>query len=135
MGDHRWVNAGVIAIAVANADGTPGSALIHLLRDMEAKKQAESFAAEVATLARQIRPETDHSTPNSEPDLPIPALTPRETDVLALLAEGADTAAIASQLLIGTSTVRNHIQRILHKLGVHSRLEAVACAREHGLLE
>jgi len=51
------------------------------------------------------------------------------------LAEGADTAAIASHLLIGKSTVRNHIQRILHKLGAHSRLEAVACARNFGILD
>lgn len=134
-GRSRWVNAGVIAITVENADGTPGPAVIHLLRDMEAKKQAESFAAEVATLARQISLKPTSPTPQYEPDLPIPALTPRESDVLALLAEGADTAAIAAQLLIGASTVRNHVQRILHKLGVHSRLEAVACAREHGLLE
>ena len=52
-----------------------------------------------------------------------------------MLSHGADTDNIASQLVIDRSTVRNHIQRILHKLDVHSRLEAVAYAREHGLLD
>lgn len=134
-GRSRWVNAGVIAVTLKDADGVPSPAVIHLLRDVEAKKQAETFATEVAALTRQINLKPTSSTPQYDLDLPIPTLTPREADVLALLAEGADTAAIASQLLIGNSTVRNHIQRILHKLGVHSRLEAVACAREHGLLE
>ena len=55
--------------------------------------------------------------------------------VLRLLSQGADTDAIAAQLLIGTSTVRNHVQRILNKLGVHSRLEAVTYARDHHLLD
>ncbi len=134
-GRHRWVNAGVIAVTMTEDDGTAHPAVIHLLRDMEAKKQAEAFAAEVVSLARQIGLKPATLIPSSEPDLQITPLTPREQDVLALLVEGADTATIASQLLIGTSTVRNHIQRILHKLGVHSRLEAVACAREHRLLE
>ena len=135
-GRSRWVNAGVIAITVADDQGAPASVVIHLLRDVEAKKQAETFAAEVAALTQQIKPKPTSSTPHYELDLPTLTLTltPREADVLALLAEGADTAAIASQLLIGNSTVRNHTQRILHKLGVHSRLEAVARAREHGLL-
>jgi DNA-binding CsgD family transcriptional regulator len=132
-GRSRWVNAGVIAITVANEQGASAPAFIHLLRDMEAKKQAESFAVEVATLARRISLKSPIST--AQQDLPIPALTAREQDVLVLLAEGADTAAIATQLLIGSSTVRNHVQRILHKLGVHSRLEAVACAREYGILD
>ncbi len=134
-GRSRWVNAGVIAITVADGQGAPAPAVIHLLRDMEAKKQAESFATEVATLARHISLKPPSPTPQHEYDLPISALTPRENDVLVLLAEGADTAAIATQLMIGSSTVRNHVQRILHKLGVHSRLEAVARAREHGILD
>lgn len=134
-GRPRWVNAGVIAMTVADDQGTPAPVFIHLLRDVEAKKQAESFATEVAILARHISLKPPVPAVQQEHDLPIPALTGRERDVLVLLAEGADTATIATQLLIGSSTVRNHVQRILHKLGVHSRLEAVACAREHGILD
>ncbi len=64
-----------------------------------------------------------------------PALTPREREVLVLLGRGAGTEAIAEDLLLSQNTVRNHVQRILGKLGAHSKLEAVARARENGLLD
>lgn len=53
-------------------------------------------------------------------------LTPREAVVLSLLASGHGTREIARTLVISPATVRNHVQSILRKLGVHSRLEAVA---------
>jgi two-component system nitrate/nitrite response regulator NarL len=46
-----------------------------------------------------------------------------------------DTNEIASTLIISPSTVRNHVQNILGKLGVHSRLEAIAYVYQHGLME
>jgi DNA-binding NarL/FixJ family response regulator len=59
-------------------------------------------------------------------------LTKRELQVLGLLADGLDQAAIAGQLSISPRTVATHIQRILTKLGAHSRAQAVALAhREH----
>ena len=61
-------------------------------------------------------------------------LTPRERQVLELLAEGDTKEVIASRLLVSTNTVRNHIQNILTKLDAHSRLEAVAAAAREGLL-
>ena len=61
-------------------------------------------------------------------------LTPRELEVLALLAEGKGTQEIAGILCISNSTTRNHIRRILRKLNAHSRLEAIARARHLGLL-
>jgi two-component system response regulator DevR len=61
-------------------------------------------------------------------------LTPRERQVLELLAEGDTKEVIASRLLVSTNTVRNHIQNILTKLDSHSRLEAVAAAAREGLL-
>jgi two-component system nitrate/nitrite response regulator NarL len=61
-------------------------------------------------------------------------LTDREREVLSLLAQGHSTREIAQALSISYSTARNHIQNILHKLNVHSRLEAVAYAYEHGLV-
>ena len=62
------------------------------------------------------------------------ALTPRETDVLALLHKGITIAEIATTLMISPSTVRNHVQHILFKLHVHSRFEAVAIGRKLGLI-
>lgn len=59
-------------------------------------------------------------------------LTPRELEVLELLAKGLDQREIASGLVISSKTVATHIDRILSKLGAHSRAEAVAVAyREH----
>jgi DNA-binding NarL/FixJ family response regulator len=62
-------------------------------------------------------------------------LTTREHEVLRLLAEGLDQKAIARQLFITAKTVSTHIQRILTKLGVHSRAEAVSLAYRERLIE
>jgi DNA-binding CsgD family transcriptional regulator len=61
-------------------------------------------------------------------------LTPREREVLRLLASGAGSRAIAEQLSISGVTVRNHVRNVLEKLGVHSRLEAAAVAHQAGLI-
>ena len=61
-------------------------------------------------------------------------LTPRELEVLRLIADGYSTRQIADQLGLAVATVRNHVQRILHALGAHSRLEALAIARRDGVL-
>ncbi len=58
-------------------------------------------------------------------------LTPRERDVLALLMEGAGAADIAGRLSVSRNTVRTHVQNILMKLQVHTRLQAVAFASRH----
>jgi two-component system, NarL family, nitrate/nitrite response regulator NarL len=61
-------------------------------------------------------------------------LTDREREVLALLVEGAGGAEIAERLSISTNTVRTHVQSVLTKLQVHSRLEAATFAVRHGLV-
>ena len=60
-------------------------------------------------------------------------LTPREDGIMCLLLEGLNQNQIANQLAISPKTVSTHIQRILQKLGVHSRAEAVAFAARAGL--
>jgi two-component system nitrate/nitrite response regulator NarL len=67
-------------------------------------------------------------------DLLIDQLTTREREVLALLVEGLSGPMIAHRLSISTHTVRTHIQSILTKLQVHSRLEAAAFAVRHGIV-
>jgi DNA-binding NarL/FixJ family response regulator len=62
-------------------------------------------------------------------------LTRREREVLALLADGADNDGIAQALVISPQTARTHIQNVLGKLGVHSRLEAAAFVVRNGILE
>jgi len=61
-------------------------------------------------------------------------LTPRQKQVLRLLAEGQSTEQIAAELHLATETVRNHIRHVLKGLGAHSRLEAVVLARRLGLI-
>jgi DNA-binding NarL/FixJ family response regulator len=61
-------------------------------------------------------------------------LTPRQIEVLRLLATGLSTHAIAERLFISELTVRNHVENLLHKLEVHSRLEAVSLAHHSGLV-
>ena len=63
------------------------------------------------------------------------SLTPREQEILELLAAGLDQRAIAAQLVISPKTVATHIQRILGKLGVRSRAQAGAYAHRHGLVD
>lgn len=61
-------------------------------------------------------------------------LTPREREILGLMADGLDNRAIASRLSISFTTVRGHVQNILEKLEAHSKLEAVARAARYALL-
>jgi two-component system, NarL family, nitrate/nitrite response regulator NarL len=65
----------------------------------------------------------------------VASLTTREREVLALLTEGMNGSRIAETLRISQNTVRTHVQSILTKLQVHSRLEAAAFAVQHGLVE
>ena len=61
-------------------------------------------------------------------------LTPREIEVLRLISQGRTPQEVSEQLVISPKTVSSHLQRILSKLGVHSRLQAVARAYELGLV-
>jgi DNA-binding NarL/FixJ family response regulator len=59
-------------------------------------------------------------------------LTPRELQILQMLADGGTSDDIASQLDVSRNTLRTHIQNILMKLGVHSKLDAIVAAIRHG---
>ena len=63
------------------------------------------------------------------------SLTTREREVLQLLAQGLNQTEIAATLVISPKTVGGHLQRVLAKLGVHSRAQAVAVAHQHGLVD
>ncbi len=131
-GEMRWINISILTFP-ASDDGSP--LVVHLFRDATHKKQSEQFADQLLDAARRLR-ETSHLPAAT----PAPAaahaqdLTVREREVLSLLAQGFGTRDIAQSLSISPSTARNHVQNILHKLHVHSRLEAVAYAFEHGLV-
>ncbi len=81
-----------------------------------------------STVVRRLRAAgTEPTLPRS----PVDQLTMKERAVLDLLHDGLSTSEIVARLGIGNSTVRSHIQAILTKLGVHSRLEAVAVTSRH----
>ena len=63
-------------------------------------------------------------------DSPLSRLSPREREVLALLSRGWDNHRIGKELFISQHTVRTHIQNLLEKLGMHSKLEAAAFAMQ-----
>lgn len=71
----------------------------------------------------------------NEGALPAEALTPREVEVLRLLAQGMPNKEIADQLVVSERTAKFHVSSILTKLGASNRTEAVAIAAQQGLIE
>jgi PAS domain S-box-containing protein len=110
-----------ISILEAPSSGPGGALAIHLFRDVTATRE----------LLRLVHERLQ--APSTPPD-EATALTRRELEVLRLMAGGANTKALAERLHVSPATIRNHAQNIFAKLGVHSRLEAVAYATQHHLL-
>lgn len=81
--------------------------------------------------SRRARALADQMARARMDDLP----TPRERQVIELLARGESTAGIARIMGVGTATVRTHLQHLFIKLGIHSRLELVAFAVREGLVD
>lgn len=90
-----------------------------LLAPSITRRLIEEFAAPKATI--------DHPPGLDE-------LTPRELEVFGLLATGKSNGEIAAELIVGETTVKTHVTRILMKLGVRDRLQAVVLAYETGVI-
>lgn len=86
-------------------------------------------------MIRALLAEPEARKPSAAPgNAPHDALTPREIDVLRLLAQGYTNRQIAEVLSLSVRTVEGHRSNLTEKLGLHSRVELVRYAREHGLL-
>jgi PAS domain S-box-containing protein len=115
-----WLNFSVLSVPVEE----DGAALtVHLFRDITATKELLTMVHERLSASLGAG---DRSAAHS--------LTRRELEVLRLMAAGANTKVAADKLTVSPATIRNHAQNMFAKLEVHSRLEAVAYARKHGLL-
>jgi LuxR family maltose regulon positive regulatory protein len=104
-----------------------GGNLTDLLRNVAARGRAVDFVRRLLTAIEE------RSSPRSLPGLVEP-LSERELEVLRLVAVGLSNRQIASQLVLSEATVKKHINNIYGKLNAHKRTEAVASAREMGLL-
>lgn len=126
----------LIAAFEAGANGylTKTSPLAELVHATRAIHDGETLVPPrmLGTLITRL---TRRRTEQDEALRSISRLTRREREVLALLSEGADNDGIAQALVISPQTARTHIQNVLGKLGVHSRLEAAAFVRQNGIVE
>jgi DNA-binding NarL/FixJ family response regulator len=107
----------------------------YLVKPLEPEDLLASVHGKLARFERlaRLRPSpTDHE-PDSWPPLGYD-LTPREREVLALMAEGFMNSEIAEQLVVSLYTVKNHVSSIISKLGARNRVEAVRMAIEHELI-
>lgn len=113
----------------------------YLLKDMEPdslvvalRDIVDGKTVVAPTLAPVLARVVQGNTPNSKiEETPFEDLTPRETEILGLLAEGQSNKVIARNLGISDGTVKLHVKAILRKLSVHSRVEAAVLAVEHGM--
>jgi DNA-binding NarL/FixJ family response regulator len=120
----------------------------YLLKDLPAAELASAvrlahagiaqFGAQAAgrlasVLSRRPVPEPGDVT-GTRPGQPGAPLTAREVDVLRLVARGATNREIAARLFLSEGTVKNHVSRILARLGLRDRTHAAIYARDHGLL-
>jgi PAS domain S-box-containing protein len=108
-----WISVSVLALLDRR---TGASVVVHLFRDVTSHREHLTVATNGT--------ETAGTAP----------LTRRECEVLHLMGDGLNTAAMARRLHLSRATIRNHVQNILLKLDVHSRLEAVALGRRCRLL-
>ncbi len=130
-GPSKRINMSILLVAGPTAI-TGERRILHLFRDVTDRRKVEHAAAgnPVPHSQRSDKSVGDLSASGYR----LPPLTTREDQVLKLLAAGKNTADISEILSIRPLTARNHVSRLLTKLGCNSRLEAVALGTRAGLI-
>jgi DNA-binding NarL/FixJ family response regulator len=105
-----------------------------VMRAVKAAAEGEVLI-EPATLSRLLHQVTKEREEQREVQVLFAKLSEREWEILRLLAQGKRNEGIASDLFISPQTVQTHVRNVLGKLGVHSKLEAVARAVKHGQID
>ena len=113
-----------------------------LLKDVTAERLFDAVRVIAAgdallapTVTRRLIGEFARQRPHTEArSATLAALTPRETQVLRLVAEGLSNSEIAARLVVTEETVKTHVSRVLSKLGLRDRTQAVVTAYESGLV-
>lgn len=108
---------GEVCIIVIPTGSGPSQLFVHCVVDDERERRTRLFLEGVIQRGAEAPPEVPH---------PMATLTPREREILAMLATDLTLHDVAERLSVSYVTVRNHVAHILTKLGVHSILEAVA---------
>jgi DNA-binding NarL/FixJ family response regulator len=109
----------------------------YLTKDTDIGRLVRAIHAALAgevTIPKRLARQAAGGRPDDPVAIMAAQLTERERDVLTLLAEGADSETVAERCRISRNTVRTHVQSILSKLNVHSRLEAAAFAVRNGIV-
>ena len=105
----------------------------YLLKDLPAAELAEAIRLTNAGVTQLHRAATEHVAAALAARQPT-TLTAREAEVLSLIAAGATNREIAKRLYLSEGTVKNHISRILNRLGLRDRTQAALYARDHNIL-
>jgi DNA-binding CsgD family transcriptional regulator len=130
-GDIILLNVSV----VVPPNGNSPFATIHLFRDATHQLRYETYVEQILCAAARLpTPQTILSRSAVDPPSSNVPLSAREKEVLYLLVQGKAAREIADALCISYATVRNHLQTVLRKLGVHSQREAVKLALENHLV-
>jgi DNA-binding NarL/FixJ family response regulator len=126
LDEHVYAALGAGASGFLLKDA-PASQLVHAIRVARA-----GDALLAPSVTRRLIARFAQSQPPPRPVLPAD-LTARETEVLELMAEGLSNAEIAQRLIVGDATVKTHVARVLAKLGVRDRVQAVVLAHRSGV--
>jgi DNA-binding NarL/FixJ family response regulator len=143
----RWPAARVVMLTALNDDETilesiQAGADRYLTKDRAVEDVVSAVRAAhagetllprsvIVGIAQRVAAARDRGTERRQVD----PLTPRELEVLKALTEGLSTPEICARLFIAPNTLRTHVQNIMGKLRVHSKLEAVAFALRYRLVE